>query len=69
MRHENNHAEFVSLDLGKPKDVDVNGALSIVVAQHPFHFYKKKDWLLHEEKCDNKIIVHKENFQRLASSA
>jgi hypothetical protein len=47
----------------QPKDVEVGEELSIVLGQHPFDFSRQRDLLLHEEKCHNKMLVHKENFQ------
>jgi hypothetical protein len=68
MRYGKNYSYFVSLDLGQLKDVEVDGALSIVVAQYPFHFSRKRD-LLFYKKCYHKMTVRKEIFQPIASSA
>jgi len=68
MRYEDNYSDFVSLDLGQPKDVEVDGTFSMVVGQQLFNFSREKDVLLHEEKCHHKMVIHEENSHPFASS-
>jgi hypothetical protein len=45
MRYENSYSDFISLDLGQPKDVEVDGALVVILGQHSFDFSREKDVL------------------------
>lgn len=58
MSYRDNDLDFVSLDLGKPKDVEVDKALSIVVGHHSFGLSRDNDVLLYGEKCLYKIMIH-----------
>jgi len=56
MRYENSYSDFISLDLGHPKDVEIDGAL--VLGQHSSNFSRENDVSLHEERCHYLIEVH-----------
>lgn len=67
MTYDKKDSDFVSFDLGQPKNVEVVGALFIVVGQHLFNFSREKNLLLCEHSR-HELIVHERKCHPSSSS-